>query len=154
MNHRRRAAAIGAVIAGLAGLAACAKPTPNTTVTAGSDTVSSEAVCYRENGRLSDSELRSCLGKKPTETLEVTPGEQVRFGVDPTVAEHGWFLAINGRPAMDPVHQTYRSFNGESFFSDAQGGRRADEARVTLIEAAGQEGGSRGVWTFTLKLTG
>lgn len=150
MTYRRRAAVIGAVVAGLAGLSACEQPTPYTTVTVGSESVHAEAVCYDDGDKLSNSKLRSCLEKKPSKTLKVASGERLRFGVDPEVADTGWFLAINGQPVMDPINQTYRSFNGDSFFTDPQTGQQLDEVRVTIVEGD-EAGGGRGVWAYNLK---
>lgn len=150
MTSTRRAAVIGAVVAALAGLAACDKPTPYATVTVGSDSVHSEAACYDDGNKLSTAKLQECLSKKPSKTVKVAPGERVRFGVDPKIADTGWFLAINGQPVMDPVKQTYRSFNGDSFFTDPQTGQPLEAATVTLVEGT-EAGGGRGVWTFKLE---
>lgn len=154
MTIRRRAAVIGAVVAGLASLAACDKPSPYTTITVGSDSVHSEAVCYNDGRKLSDSTLRDCLRKRPTETIKVKSGEQVRLGIDKAVAETGWFLAVNGQPVTEPVTDTYASFNGDAFFANRQspGGESLDDVMVTIVEAKKDREGSYGVWTYKLKL--
>lgn len=149
MTKRRRAAVLGAVVAGLASLAACDKPAPFATVTVGSDSVHSEAACYNDGENIPAEEFGNCLSGKPADTISVEPGEAVRIGVDTEVAENGWYLSIGETPVMSPINETYRSFNGEAFFGDpSQGG--SDQITVNIVEAGGQDSG-RGVWTFQLK---
>ncbi|MFE1784229.1 DUF2771 domain-containing protein [Streptomyces sp. NPDC059506] len=155
MTIRRRAAAIGAVTLGLFALAACENPSPITTVTAGSDSISFEASCYNEGEALGTNEQKKCQNAGSAKTIEVSPETEVRFGVDPKIAEQGWIIAINNQPAINkPIEKTYTYFTGQSFFqAAAQGGQGAKTATVSIIAQGEKPGTTSGVWNFKLKQT-
>jgi hypothetical protein len=150
MSIRRRAAAIGAVSLGLIALAACDKPTPLATVTVGSTSVHTEAAknCYDESGKLTQNTLVSCLQGKPTKTITVHPGDQVRVGVDPAIADKGWILAIGTSAKTELLKSTYRSFSGDAFFTDSTTGQTTSQATISVIEATGKQ--YLGVWQVKL----
>jgi hypothetical protein len=144
----RATAAAGAVCLALLTLSACEKPTPMTVVTVGSDSVNTEAACYGHGGDLSEKEMESCLGKKASVTAVVGSGEQIRFGVEPDVADTGWLLFVDGQPVLpEPLKDTYQSFPGDAFFqqSGEQGqGAPKKNAQVSIVETSG--GKAKGVW--------
>lgn len=149
---RRTAAALGVVSAGLLVLSACDKPSPRATVTVGSESVNSEAACYDHGDKgISEKETPGCLNKKPSKTIKVSMEDKVRLGVDPEVAENGWTVFINGRPAeQEPYKKTYRSIPGNAFFTAGeQGAPPAKEATVSVVETGGKK--LIGVWSFKLE---
>ncbi|MFD6417313.1 DUF2771 domain-containing protein [Streptomyces sp. NPDC060194] len=151
---RRATATLGAVAAGMLALAACDKPTPVATVTVGSDSVNTQATCYGDGKAIKPGEIRKCLQKKADTEISVGPGEQVRFGVDPEIADNGWTIFLDGQQVeQEPFKKTYRSLNGDAFFSAGQQGQpgapAAKSVQVSIVEAKG--GSLRGVWQFELK---
>ncbi|WP_051723008.1 hypothetical protein [Streptomyces albus] len=150
----RTAGALAAVSLGLAALVACEKPTPMATVTAGSDSVSSEASCYNDGKKLAQKQLNDCLNKGGEE-LAVGDAERVRIGVDPEIAESGWAMVVNGQGVMPEASEdTYRSFDHDEIFAPRQGQSGGAEvpktAKVTIVEVD-KKGEARGTWSFTLK---
>jgi len=146
---RRIGVTLGAVSAGLLVLSACEKPTPLATVTVGGNSVSSEAACYNDGKALKTSEIKTCLNKKAEKTVEVGMDDKVRFGVDPSIADHGWTLFINGQQAeQEPYKKTYRSIPGSAFFS-SQTGEPANSTQVSIVETQGKN--LTGIWHFELK---
>ncbi|MDX3076020.1 hypothetical protein ACIP98_02610 [Streptomyces sp. NPDC088354] len=154
MSIRRRAAALGAVSLGLLALSACEKPTPLATVTVGGDTVTTEATadCYADGDKLSEKVFLACLNGTPKKTLTVHAGDKVRVGVDPAIGEKGWIVAsgTSGKSGL-LKDVTYRSFDAETLFSDAQTGQTADQITLNVIETAGTQQ-YLGVWQFKLKM--
>ncbi|MFC7306359.1 DUF2771 domain-containing protein [Streptomyces monticola] len=150
---RRTAAALGAVSAGLLILSACDKPTPLATVTVGSTSVNTEASCYNDGKKISESEIKDCLQKDAEKSITVGMDDKVRFGVDPEIAEHGWTLFINGQQAeQEPYKKTYRTIPGNAFFSAGQGqqgGASLKKAQVSIVETNGSQ--LMGIWHFQLK---
>ncbi|MEU9114516.1 hypothetical protein AB0D04_22660 [Streptomyces sp. NPDC048483] len=154
---RRAAAAIGAVSLGLLTLSACEKPTALATVTVGSTTVTAEATpgCDGNGKVLSSKKLAACVTKKGGgTTIEVHPGEKVRIGVEPDVAKAGWFV-VGGGPVMQaPSTDTYRTFDPEKLFQQAnpQTGQTTSLKNVTLMVAqVGKGEGPETLWHFELK---
>lgn len=154
---RRATAALGTVTAGLLVLAGCDKPTPLATLSAGSDSVSTEATdgCYHEGGgSLSEKKTASCLSKKGSETLSVKPGEKLRVGVEPKIAKSGWVLVSEDPPMNEPSKETYRSFDADDLFQQrnqmgqVEGMRKT--AKVAVVEL-GKGGSAKGMWHFTLR---
>ncbi|RII11702.1 hypothetical protein DSC45_27715 [Streptomyces sp. YIM 130001] len=152
---RRTAAALGAVSAGLLVLAACDKPTPIATVTVGSDSVNTEAACYKGGDTISEAEIKKCLAKDAEKSLTVGMDDKVRFGVDPEIADNGWTLFINGQQAeQEPYKKTYRTIPGNAFFSagqsaDGSQGAPLKNAQVSIVETDGSK--LKGIWHFKLK---
>ncbi|MFD7894040.1 DUF2771 domain-containing protein [Streptomyces sp. NPDC059743] len=146
---RRAGVVLGAVSAGLLVLAACDKPTPLATVTIGDNSVNTEAACYNDGKAIKQTEIQPCLNKKPEKTVEVSMDDQVHFGVDPTIAEHGWTLFIDGQQAeQEPYKKTYRTIPGSAFFS-SQTGEPTSATQVSIVEASGKE--LIGIWQFEFK---
>ncbi|MGW3511960.1 DUF2771 domain-containing protein [Streptomyces sp. NPDC000994] len=147
VRRRRAVAAAGAVSAGLLVLSACSKPTPLSTITVGSSSVSSEANCYNDGNAIKTADLAKCLMSKDIKTIKVDPDETVRFGVDPKIADTGWTILMNGQPLTDSSTKTYRTIPGSVFFN-AQYGASGNSTRVSIKEG---EKDVRGLWSFTLK---
>ncbi|QGV79952.1 DUF2771 domain-containing protein [Streptomyces ficellus] len=147
---RRAGVALGAVSAGLLVLSACgSKPTPLATVTVGSDSVNAEAACYNDGKAIAESQIQSCLKKKPEKTITVAADDRIRFGVDPEVAENGWTLFIGGQQAeQEPYKKTYRSIPASAFLS-SQTGETSNTAQISIVETSGKK--LTGIWHFELK---
>jgi hypothetical protein len=155
-RRRRAVAAAGAVGAGLLVLSACDKPTPISTITVGTSSVSSEASCYADGDgdakELKTAEVTECLKKdtakdSDVKSIKVDPDENVRFGVDPKIADKGWTILLNGNPLTDSTTKTYRTIPGSVFFN-AQYGAQGDSTLVSIKEG---EKDVTGVWSFRLK---
>lgn len=153
---RRVAAAVGAVSIGLITLAACDKPTPLATVTVGSDSVNTEATkgCYGDGKVLNEKKTKDCLNKKPGKSIKVAPGEKVRIGVDPEIAESGWVLVSNNPPMKEPSKDNYRSFDGDALFEqkDPQTGQTLgmrEKVTITVVELSKNDG-PKAMWHFEL----
>lgn len=154
----RRAAALGAVSLGLLTLSACEKPTPLATVTVGTDSVIAEAVCYDDGkplGRLDaedkaeQAKFAKCLSTAPTETITVHPGEKVRLGVEPDMAEQGWIALSNAARLNNLSKQTYQTFEGDQLFLNQQTRSLEDSAVVSVMTS--KAGGYTGVWNIKLE---
>lgn len=153
----RTATALGAVCLGLTTLSACEKPTPVTTVTVGTDTVTTEAACYHDGKKLSDKMLDECQDEKAEKSIKVSRGDILRLGVEPEIADPGWVLLVNGAPVMNkPIDKTYRSLTGDGFYPSEQGSQQsaADtprDAEIAVVEQNDQ-GDIFGVWRITIEL--
>ncbi|MEU8648656.1 DUF2771 domain-containing protein [Streptomyces sp. NPDC051051] len=152
VRRRRAVAAAGAVSAGLLVLSACDKPTPLSTITVGSSSVSSEATCGGEDGVLKAAELTKCLADKDIKSITVDPDETVRFGVDPEVADQRWTILMNGQPLTEDSTKTYRTIPGSVFFN-AQYGAQGDSTLVSIKAGDGKKDSQAvtGLWSFKLK---
>ncbi|MEV5487731.1 DUF2771 domain-containing protein [Streptomyces bobili] len=152
VRRRRAVAAAGAVSAGLLVLSACDKPTPLSTITVGSSSVSSGATCGGEDEVLGQAELAKCLADKDIKSISVDPDETVRFGVDPDVADQRWTILMNGQPLTEDSDKTYRAIPGSVFFN-AQYGAQGDSTLVTIKAGDGKKGSqsTTGLWSFKLK---
>ncbi|QFQ98285.1 hypothetical protein F9278_21180 [Streptomyces phaeolivaceus] len=148
-RSRRAAATLGAVSAGLLVLSACDEPTPMATVTIGTDSISSEAACYRT---LDAAQARECAQEKPSKSIELPEGKALRIGVDPEVADTGWALWINGEQATsETFDKTYWSFENPGLFA-AQPGQTAQKSLTISIVEQNEAGSQiKGVWNFELK---
>ncbi|GHB42945.1 lipoprotein [Streptomyces cirratus] len=154
---RRSVAALGAVSAGLLLVSACdnAKPTPLTTVTIGSSTVSSQAACRPAKGEdLSIEKVQACLANvKDAKTIEYGRGDTLRLGVEPAVVEDDkkWQAVLDGQPITEPSANTYRSFAGADVF--ATGGQgEAPASKMLGFVQVGPDGKPLAVWTYKVKL--
>ena len=148
VRRRRAVAAAGAVSAGLLLLSACDKPTAISTITVGSDSVSSEATCGGEGKALTTEALNECLQDKGIDEIKVDPTETVRFGVDPDIADNSWTILLNGQPLVESTKKTYQAIPGSVFFN-AQYGAQGDSTLVSVKE--GGENEATGLWSFRLK---
>ncbi|MET8942385.1 DUF2771 domain-containing protein [Streptomyces sp. NPDC004542] len=145
--RRRAVAAAGAVSAGLLLLSACDKPTPMSTITVGTSSVSSEATCYNDGDALDTASLTKCLKDTGIKSIKVDPDETVRFGVDPEIADSGWTILMNGQPLTDSSKKTYRTIPGSVFFN-AQYGAQGNSTLVSVKEG---DKTVKGLWSFKLK---
>ncbi|NLU70969.1 DUF2771 domain-containing protein [Streptomyces sp. HNM0574] len=149
----RTATAVGAVSLGLLALSACEKPSPMATATVNSTSVSTEAACYNDGDTIAQSEAKSCLSKEAEKSVTAGPGDKVRIGVEPDVAEGGWLLFIDGQPVLpEPIKKTYYTFPGEAFFqSQTPTGQaqKKDSAQVSIVQADGSQ--FKGIWHLKLK---
>ena len=151
----RTTVAVGAATLGLVALSACGeKPTPMSTVTVGSDSVSTEAACYRDGDAISQERVFSCAQEKTDTTITVGEGDILRIGVDPEIAESGWVFFINGQPATaDPIEKTYRSVSGDGIFTSQQAqsddGSKPKSVQFSIVEYDGSQ--YRGVWNIKLE---
>ncbi|MEV6178017.1 DUF2771 domain-containing protein [Streptomyces sp. NPDC052016] len=152
VRRRRAVAAAGAVSAGLLVLSACDKPTPMSTITVGTSSVSAEATCGGEGDALKPAELTACLKDKDIKTISVDPDETVRFGVDPDVAKERWTILMNGQPLTEDSSKTYRTIPGSVFFN-AQYGAQGDSTLVSIKAGDGKKDSQTvtGLWSFKLK---
>ncbi|MFD7872662.1 DUF2771 domain-containing protein [Streptomyces sp. NPDC059766] len=149
VRRRRAVAAAGAVSAGLLALSACEKPTPISTITVGTSSVSSqaEANCYNDGKALDNQALVACLKNTDIKSITVDPDETVRFGVDPEIADNGWTILMNGQPLTDSSTKTYRTIPGSVFFN-AQYGASGNSTLVSIKEG---DKDVTGLWSFKLK---
>ncbi|MFF0432855.1 DUF2771 domain-containing protein [Streptomyces sp. NPDC004327] len=149
-KRRRAAVALGAVSAGLLVLSACEKPTPVATVTVGSSSVNSQAACYNDGHPIEEKQIPACLNKKAEQSITVDPqADKIRFGVDPSIADNGWTIFLNGQNAEpEPFKKTYRTIPASAFFS-SQTGAAPDQTQVTIVESGGKN--VTGIWHFNLK---
>ncbi|AJE41231.1 MULTISPECIES: hypothetical protein [Streptomyces] len=149
LPSRRAVAALGAVSAGLLLLSACTKPTPMATLTVGTDSVSTQTDCYKDGKEVGLAQLKKCLDPKLTgiKSIKVDPDETVRFGVDPSIAENGWAILMNGQPLTDSSTKTYRTIPGSVFFN-AQYGATGNSTLVSVREG---ETKVTGLWSFKLE---
>ncbi|MFI5807295.1 DUF2771 domain-containing protein [Streptomyces sp. NPDC051561] len=153
---RRTTAALAVASAGLLVLSACDKPTPLATVTVGTESVNSEAVCYNDAAEgIKEKDAAGCLNKKAAKTIKVSMEDKVRLGVDPEIAENGWTVFINGQPAeQEPYKKTYRTIPGNAFFSSGQqGAPPVKEATVSIVETNSSSKKLVGVYSFKLEKT-
>ncbi|MDT0544036.1 MULTISPECIES: hypothetical protein [Streptomyces] len=155
---RRAATAACVVSLGLVALSACDKPTPLATVTVGSETVTTEAPkgCYKDGEVVAKSEkqVTACLTKKAEQSLKVSPGEKVRVGVDPKIAESGWIVISEARGVVSgQSKKTYRSLDSETLFqqTNPQTGQTTTLDSVTLVIVETGEGtGIKGAWPIKI----
>ncbi|MGW3571103.1 hypothetical protein ACWDSL_45735 [Streptomyces sp. NPDC000941] len=156
---RRAATAACALSLGIVALSACDKPTPLATVTVGTKTVTTEAAkdCYKDGKVVAKSEKKvtACLTAKPKETLSVSPGEKVRVGVDPKMAESGWVVISEAHGVINPQSkQTYLSLDSDKLFqqTDPQTGQTTPLDSVTIVVVeTGKNSGIKGAWPIKLK---
>ncbi|MEU3255787.1 DUF2771 family protein [Streptomyces sp. NPDC006997] len=148
VRRRRAVAAAGAVSAGLLVLSACDKPTPMSTVTVGSDSVTSEALCYNDGDTLKAADIAKCQKDEDVKSIKVGQDETVRIGVDQEIADQEWTVLMNGRAISDPSESTYRTVPGSVFFN-AQYGAQGDSTVISV--KAGGDKDVTGLWSFKLE---
>ncbi|MCZ3385538.1 MAG: hypothetical protein LH630_00870 [Actinomycetia bacterium] len=143
-------------------LSACEKPAPSATVFSGSNSEHREAICwsFEPDRGVEKDDCSLDLERQPADevaqalldeiaVIPTTPGETVGISVDPSVAENGWVVSINGRSlTREPVTDKYFRFTmppGPLLRGDAQ-----------LVITAFTENGAqvRGSWIFGLSEAG
>ncbi|MEV7615829.1 DUF2771 domain-containing protein [Streptomyces sp. NPDC089799] len=152
---RRSVAALGAVSAGLLVLSACDKPTPLATVTVGTSSVSTEALCAGAKGKdLPLERVQECLTDvKGAKTIEYGRGDTLRLGVEPDVVEDGkrWQAVLDGQPIIDPSSNTYRSFPNVDIFATGGQGEAPASRRLSIVQLS-EDSKPLAVWSYQLKL--
>ncbi len=153
MTIRRCAAAVGAVALGLFALSACTKPTPLATVTVGKTSVHTEASCYHDGKQLGQGDLQGCLRKDGGKVVKIHSFDEFHLGVDPAMADKGWYVATSSGQKSDVIKETYRTYGGSQFFVDGSTGQTSKTATLNLVETAdGSANTVVGVWQFKLEL--
>lgn len=117
----RTVLAVGAASLGLSALTGCGeKPTPNAHFTLGSSTSSPEAEqeCYGHGEALGAEQAQACMESfEDVTTFHTQEGDTFRVGVDPSVADTGWLLFVNGRTdTPEPSTTTYRSMDADELY--------------------------------------
>ncbi|EST39276.1 hypothetical protein N566_02870, partial [Streptomycetaceae bacterium MP113-05] len=147
-----RTVALGAATLGLLVTTACEKPTPLTTMTVGSDTVTTEAACYAgDGGALKRKEGIACLKEKADKTLTVAQGDRVHLGVEPEMADAGWVYFVNGNPmSAEKLGSTYQTFDADEWFQPQPGATSVpDEVTLSVATLGDDEIG--GVWNIKVE---
>lgn len=148
MSIRRAASTLGALSLGLVALTACDKPTAMATVTVGGKTVQAEAsdTCYDGGKKLSQSVFIACLQKTPTHHITVPVGDQVRIGVDPSIADKGWLVVVNTTLLTPEAlkDKTYWSVDSTQLFNTQDqttgGTSTAKEVTLNIVESSDTTG--------------
>ncbi|MEU6218366.1 DUF2771 domain-containing protein [Streptomyces sp. NPDC047022] len=144
LRSRRAVAAFGAVSAGLLLLSACNKPTPLATVTVGTNSVSTQTACYNDGKVVPPADLAKCLTAKDMKSIKVASDDTVRFGVDPSIADKGWTILLNGQPLTESSKETYRTIPGSVFFNSQYGA----SGNATTVSIKQGENNVTGLWSF------
>lgn len=136
----------------------CEKPAPSATVFSGTNSAHREAICWSfepdqavEKADCSldlDTEPASEVAQKLLDEIAViptTPGETVGISVEPSVAENGWVVSINGRSLnSEPVTEKYFRF------TMPPGPLRRGDAQLVISALTAEGDGVRGSWIFGL----
>ncbi|MBB0245849.1 hypothetical protein FNQ90_17480 [Streptomyces alkaliphilus] len=142
----RTTLAVGAVSLGLAGLTACERPTPNAHFTLGASTSSPETAsdCFGHDDPLGVQRAQECLEHTDdAPSFTSRRGETFRVGVDPSIAEHGWLLFVNGETrSVDPYTTTFQNFPVDELHAMSQ------------ADPFGEEDEDEGITVSVVKLTG
>ncbi|AXI78178.1 hypothetical protein [Peterkaempfera bronchialis] len=168
--NSRAIAALGAVVvigAGTVGFSvahASSQDKPQNrlvTLVAGTGSVHSEPTCWNDGKPLDAKAQGDCQakaaklekdGKLPT--LEMNTSDRVGVGVDPVIADKGWFAFTDGGTQGQA---TLASARKGSTFSGAIPAanvlKSTEKTLVTVVEADTRSGDIFGVWYFTLKNT-
>jgi len=130
-------------------LTACEKPNPEVTVTSGTSSAHSAALCWSENGAISaqncaEGIVTGALNDPNTPSVKIVSDETISISVDPKIAEAGWYAAIGDRVLMTtPEYSTYYRF------SLARSEMQANGLNLQIIAQSSQTG-PRGIWVFKL----
>ncbi|MFR9673651.1 hypothetical protein [Streptomyces sp. TR06-5] len=150
----RTAAALGAATLGLLATAGCGmtEPTALTTVTVGSETVTTEATCLPEgDGGLTRKEGFACLKKKPDATITVKQGDRIHLGVEPDMAETGWIYFVNQRPmSAEAMKSTYQTVDSNDWFQPNPN-QPSPPKKVTLSVTTLGKNELKGIWNITVE---
>lgn len=128
---------------------ACTKPNPGVTVTSGTSSSHSLAICWSEEtsidaSRCSESQVAGALSDPNTPIITVISDQTLSISVDPKVAEFGWYPAINGqRLSAKATTSTYYRFTFPQTEIPPSGFN-------LQIVSQSQTGGTRGIWIFKL----
>jgi len=126
------------------GLPACDKPNPGASAYSGTSSAYRQAACWAPEGSYlsADSCSADQIAPPDSSTIPTVAGQTIGISVDPSVAEIGWFPVLgNTRLTDSPITDTYFRFTP----TQAQ-----VAAPTTLSVLAGDDGGTRGIWTYKL----
>ena len=146
---RYRALALATAMAAPLILTGCEKPAPAITVFAGTSSVTTEARCWAEGEAITPESCpeislgEAVTGDAEADSLTIRPGAVVGVSVDPTIAEQGWTITLNGSPILEEtVTETYYRFTWPTLnFQNAQ---------LTLRVVSGQVSQPQGLWRVDL----
>ena len=147
MNRRLVCLSITGVLA--LSLSSCTKPKPAVTVTAGTSSAHTQAICWSLEAALSAITCSEALLSKEVSSpdiakVKVAGDQTIGISVDPKVAEFGWYAIVNGqRLNKSAVTSTYYHFT--SPFTDIP----ANGYDLQIISQS-QQTGARGLWLFKL----
>jgi hypothetical protein len=147
MTIRRSAAAVSAVVFGLLALSACSKPTPLATVTVGDTSVHTQATCYRDGARLTPADVKDCAKPTAGPLIKIRSFDNFHVGVDPAIADKGWYLYTGGQAVTGVMKETYHTYGGAQLFQSGK------TAVLDVMETAnGSTDSVIGIWQFRLEL--
>ena len=133
------------------------------TVTAGTNSVHSEPTCWNDGKMLDEKAQKACQDKVAgmvkagtLPTLDVSGSDRIGAGVDPEIADRGWFAFTNAGPQGQTPLASARK--GDTWSGAVPGStvlKPTDKTLVTVVEAdtKGQETNIYGVWYFSLNNT-
>ncbi|MFJ8045088.1 hypothetical protein ACIRBX_31755 [Kitasatospora sp. NPDC096147] len=132
---------------------------PKATLVVGRSSLDAEPFCYNDGKPLDEAAQTSCQkearkaqleGKLPTS--DVTVSDKIGVGVDPKVAEKGWFAFTDGGQQQRATISATRTDSTYSGSLPAIGLLAAGEkTNVTVVQADEKTGDILGVWYFQLK---
>ncbi len=141
---RSRTATLGLVGLGLAALAGCQKPTPLVTVVHGTSSAHDQAACYsRANQPVN---TPTCGTGHKAKAVDVAPGDVIGIGVDPEIAETGWFISLGDEHPISagPLTTTYVEIQLPAEFLVT------GSARLRVEQKSDGDSAPQGVWFFEL----
>jgi hypothetical protein len=132
------------------------------TLVVGTSSIHSEPFgksCYNDGKPLTEEAQAACqksaaeaLEKGTLPSLDVTTADRVGVGVDPKVAEKGWFAFTDGGQQQRATLASTRTDSTFSGLIPASGLLAATEkTKVTVVEANEKTGDIISVWYFQLK---
>ncbi|WP_457030376.1 hypothetical protein [Kitasatospora sp. P5_F3] len=156
---------IGAVTVGASVAIASGEDAPKgklATLVVGTSSIHSEPFgksCYNDGKPLDEAAQAACqksaaeaFEKGTLPSLDVTTADKVGVGVDPKVAEKGWFAFTDGGQQQRATLAATRTGSTFSGLLPASGLLAATEkTKVTVVEANEKTGDIIGVWYFQLK---
>lgn len=131
-------------------LSSCTKPKPAVTVTAGTSSANTKAICWSAEQALSattcsEAALSKAVSSPDIATVKVAGDQTIGISVDPKIADFGWYAVVNGqRLNKSAITSTYYHFT--SPFTDIP----ANGYDLQIISQS-QQSGARGLWLFKLK---
>lgn len=132
---------------------------PKVTLVVGRSSISSGPACYNDGKPLDEAAQTKCQedalkareqGTLPTSDVKIS--DKIGVGVDPEVAEQGWFAFTDGGQQQRATLATTRTGSTYSGSLPAASLLAATEkTTVTVVEANEKTGDIIGVWYFQLK---
>jgi hypothetical protein len=129
------------------------------TLTAGTDSTHSEPTCWNDGKELDQKAQSNCQARAGVlakadklPALEVSSSDRIGVGVDPGIAETGWFAFTDGGAQGQASLATARkasTYSGSVAASTVL--KAAANTTVTVVQADPKSQKIYGVWYFTLK---